>query len=138
MKKRSVRWLVCWKLWMIKVFYRNACNITSTSKLPMTTRIKKGFRLIFVKSFGAKVRLVSKAHISHNRSSTSRKKSCLIGTIKTIISVRYKVHVKICWRIKIFISTLNWINSRSLNSIHKIRVIHRITWFKNKSKSWKR
>ena len=92
---------------MIKVYYKNACNITLTSKLPMITRIKKGFRLTFAKSFGAKVRLVSKAHISHNRSSTSKRKSTLIGTRKTINSVRHKALAKICWKRKIHVSTLN-------------------------------
>ena len=92
---------------MIKAYYKNACNITLTSKLPMITRIKKGFRLTFVKSFGAKVRLVSKAHISLNRSSTSKSKSSLIGTRKTINSVRRKVLVKTFWKSKIHVSTLN-------------------------------
>ncbi len=77
---------------------------------------------------------MSKAHISRNRSSISREKSSLIGTIKTINSVRHKVRVKICWKREIHISKLNRINRSSLSSIHKTRVIRRATSFKNKSK----
>ena len=41
---------------MIKVYYKNVCNTIYISKLPIITIIKKGFRLTFVKNFGAKVR----------------------------------------------------------------------------------
>ena len=68
---------------------------------------------------------MSKAHISRNRSSTSRKKSSLIGTRKTINLVRQKVRVKICWKREILIFMLNQTNNRSLNSILKTLVIRR-------------
>jgi hypothetical protein len=54
--KRLGHWYRCSRLWMTKAFYKNVCNITLTFKLHMITKIKKGFRLTFVKSFGAKVR----------------------------------------------------------------------------------
>ena len=68
---------------------------------------------------------MSKAHISRNRRITSRKKSSLIGTRKTINSVRLKVRVKMWWKREILIFMLNQTNNRSLNSILKTLVIRR-------------
>ena len=76
---------------MIKVFYKNACSTTLISKLPMTMRIKKDFKQIFVPNSGVKDRLVSKELILHMRNSTNRSKSSLIGTRSTINSLRNKI-----------------------------------------------
>jgi hypothetical protein len=95
-KKRLDRWLRCWRLWMTKVFYRNACSTTSISKLPMTMRIKKDCKRTFAPNSGVKDRLVSKGHILRRRNSTNRSKSSTIGTRSIINSLRNKVPRKIC------------------------------------------